>query len=331
MNSDTSGPLGLAPHKASGMSANMGRYKGLAILLVILAALPLFFTNPFYYDVAIRIGINAIMVVGLNLLIGYAGQLSLGHAAFFGIGAYLSGILCGKLGWPPLLALSAGAMATGILAYVVARPILQLKGYMLAMATLGLGIIIAIVISNETQWTGGPDGMAIPSLEVFGWAVAGDHAWYAIVCVLLMLATWGALNLIDSPAGRALRALHGSEVAAGVVGVDTSGFKVRIFIISAMVASIAGSLSAHYVGFITPEIAGFTHSIELVTMVVVGGMASVFGSIVGAALITLLPQLLVHFDGWETLVYGAVLMTTMIFMPKGLVPTLAARFRKGGA
>ncbi len=308
-----------------------GNAKAALALAVVLAALPFCFPNSFYFDVAIRMGINAILVIGLNLLIGYAGQLSLGHAGLFGIGAYASGVLCGRLDWPPLLSLAAGAALTGVLAYVVAKPILRLRGYMLAMATLGLGIIIYIVITNEAQWTGGPDGMAVPALGALGWEVSGDLSWYVLVSVLLMATTWGALNLINSPAGRALQSLHGSEIAASVVGVDTSRFKVRVFVLSAVIASIAGSLSAHYVGFITPGIAGFSHSIELVTMAVVGGMASVFGSIVGAALLTVLPQLLVQFDGWETLVYGLILVLTMIFMPQGLVPTLRKHFEKRGA
>ncbi|HBI83760.1 branched-chain amino acid ABC transporter permease [Orrella sp. NBD-18] len=306
------------------------RYTGLLLLVAILVAIPLLLSNKFYFDVVIRIAINAIIVIGLNLLLGYAGQLSLGHAAFFGIGAYASAVLSGPFGWPPLLALVTGAAAVGLLAFIVARPILKLKGYMLAMATLGLGIIISIAINNETQWTGGPDGVSVPSLEIFGWTVSGDLNWYILISSLLVLVVWGALNLIDSPGGRALQALHGSEVAARVVGVQTSRFKSRIFVLSAVIASVAGSLTAHYVGFITPGIAGFFHSIELVTMVVVGGMASVFGSVVGAALLTLLPQLLVSFDGWETVVYGVILMSTMLFMPKGLVPTLAKRFGQRG-
>ena len=199
------------------------------------------------------------------------------------------------------------------------------------MATLGLGIIISIVINNETQWTGGPDGIGVSAFSVAGLDIAGEKSWYLVCAVLLLLVTWLALNLIDSPVGRALQAIHGSEVAARVVGVDTTRFKVRVFVLSAVIASIAGSISAHYIGFITPNLAGFFHSIELVTMVVVGGMASIFGSIIGAALLTVLPQLLSSFEGWETVVFGVILMATMIFMPKGLVPSLASRSRKRAA
>lgn len=306
------------------------RYTGLAILVAALAILPLLTVNAFYLDVATRIALNAMVVIGLNLLLGYTGQISLGHAGFFGIGAYASAILCSHFNWPPLLALASGASAVGLLALLVARPILKLKGHYLAMATLGLGIIISIVISNEASYTGGPDGMAVPPFSVFGAALAGELQWYALAATLLVLVTWGALNLIDSPSGRALQAIHGSEIAARVAGIDTTGCKVRVFVLSAVVASIAGSLSAHYIGFVTPGMAGFFHSIELVTMVVMGGMASVFGSIIGAALLTLLPQLLSSFEGWETVMFGLILMLTMIFLPKGLVPTMRLRFAAEG-
>ncbi len=304
------------------------RHSGLIVLAVVLALLPLALPNPFYYDVAIRIMINAVVVIGLNLLIGYTGQISLGHAGFFGIGAYASAILTTQFGWPPLVALVTGAAATALLAFAVARPILKLKGHYLAMATLGLGIIISIVITNENKYTGGPDGIPVPALSLVGWELAGEKIWYAVMAVLLTLVTWFALNLIDAPAGRALQAIHGSEVAAKVVGVDTTLFKVRVFVLSAALASIMGSLTAHYVGFVTPGLAGFFHSIELVTMVVVGGMASVFGSIIGAALLTMLPQLLSTFEGWETVVFGLILMLCMIFLPRGLVPTLRLRMAK---
>ena len=304
------------------------RHGGLLVLALVLAILPLFLANAFYYDVAIRIALNAIVVIGLNLLMGYTGQISLGHAGFYGLGAYASAVLTTHYNWPPLAALAAGAVATGLLALLLARPVLKLKGHTLAMATLGLGIIISIVINNETQWTGGPDGIGVSAFSVAGLEIAGEKSWYLVCAVLLLLVTWLALNLIDSPVGRALQAIHGSEVAARVVGVDTTRFKVRVFVLSAVIASIAGSISAHYIGFITPNLAGFFHSIELVTMVVVGGMASIFGSIIGAALLTILPQLLSSFEGWETVVFGVILMATMIFMPKGLVPSLVSRSRK---
>lgn len=302
---------------------------GLLIVIAVLLVVPFIVPNSFYLDLAIRMAINAVIVLGLNLLIGFAGQISLGHAGFLGIGAYASAVLPTHFGWHPLLAMGAGAAVTGLLAALVARPIFKLKGHYLAMATLGLGIIINIALRNEAQWTGGPDGMPVPPMSVFGVEIYSDKIWYWVVAGLLVVSVWASLNLIDSPFGRALRALHGSEVASQVVGVDVVRYKVAIFVMSAVFASLMGSVTAHYIGFVSPNFADFFHSIELVTMVVVGGMASVFGSLIGAVLLTALPQALATFEGWETVVFGAILMLFMIFLPKGIVPTLAAKFGKG--
>jgi len=307
------------------------RTGGMLALIAAVALLPLALANNYHYEIAILVGLNAIVCVGLNLLIGYAGQISLGHAGFFGIGAYGSAILTARYGWPPVLALAAASAAAALLAYAVGRPILRLKGHYLAMATLGLGIILSIVITTEDRYTGGPDGMRVPPLALAGFALAGERAWYWLVGAVLVTTVWLALNLIESPIGRALRALHGSEVAAQVVGIDSARHKLLAFVLSAAIAALAGALTAHYAGFITPGKVTFLHSIELVVMVVFGGMASTFGAVVGAAVLTALPQLLTVFKEYEMVVFGGVMMFTMIFMPKGLVPTLAAlrsRFRK---
>jgi branched-chain amino acid transport system permease protein len=305
------------------------RIYALGLLAAVLAVLPFFLPNSFYLDVAIRMMINAIVVLGLNLLIGFAGQISLGHAGFVGIGAYASAVLPTHFNWHPIAAMTAGAAAASLLAAIVAKPIFRLKGHYLAMATLGLGIIIAITLKNEATWTGGPDGMPVPSLGLLGFEINGEKQWYWVLSGLLLFSVWASQNLIDSPFGRALRALHGSEVASQVVGVDVVRYKVSIFIISAFFASIMGSVTAHYVGFVSPNVADFFHSIELVTMVVVGGMASIWGSVIGAVLLTALPQALATFEGWETVAFGAILMLFMIFLPKGIVPVLAAKFGKG--
>ncbi|MBE0529245.1 MAG: branched-chain amino acid ABC transporter permease [Rhodospirillales bacterium] len=300
---------------------------GLLALAILIAATPLILPNAFYFDVAVRAGINAIVCVGLNLLIGYAGQISLGHAGFLGLGAYGSAVLTATYGWPPLLAMTLAAAVVGVLAFAVARPVLRLKGHYLAMATLGLGVIISIVVNNEAAITGGPDGMTVPPLDLAGWTIDSEAVWYWLVGLALWVAVWLALNIIHSPVGRALRSVHGSEVAAEVSGVDTARYKTLVFVISAVLASLAGSLSAHYGGFITPSDVSFFRSIELVTMVVLGGMASTFGAVVGAVILTILPQVLTWFADYEHMIFGLILMLTMIFMPKGLVPSLTVLFR----
>ncbi len=304
------------------------RHGGLWLTIAVVLLLPMLLQNAYQFDVVIKIGISAIVVVGLNLLIGYTGQISLGHAGFFGLGAYSSAILTYNYEWSGLAALLAGALLVAVISFLVARPILRLKGHYLAMATLGLGIIISIVISTEDWLTGGPDGMVVGSFVIFGHEIYGEEEWYWVVAGLLVFSIWLALNIIDSPVGRALRAVHGSEVAAQVAGVNTIQYKVLIFVVSAVLASIMGSVFAHYSGFVTPTEAGFFHSIELVTMVVLGGMASTYGGVLGAAILVLLPQVLSGLEDLEMIIFGVILMCTMIFMPKGLLPTLMMHFRR---
>jgi len=292
--------------------------------LVILA--PLALPNNYALDVAIQIALNAIVCVGLNLLVGYAGQISLGHAGFFALGGYASAILASRYGVPVWISMPTACVIVGVLAWLVGRPTLRLKGHTLAMATLGLGVIISIALTTEDRITGGPDGMPVPPLLLFGWVVQGEPVWYWIAGALLVATVWLALNLIESPTGRALRALHGSEVAAQTLGIDAARFKLQVFTLSAVLAALAGALTAHYTGFITPVKSSFLHSVELVIMVVFGGMASIYGAVVGAAVLTLLPQVLAVLKDYEMMVFGAVLVATMVLFPQGIVPTLARRF-----
>jgi branched-chain amino acid transport system permease protein len=313
------------------MAATRSHRRPLLAFAALLAALPVVLPNQYFYDVAILVGLNAIVCIGLNLLIGYAGQISLGHAAFFGLGAYGSGILATAHGWPPVASIAAVAFAVGVLAFVVGRPVLRLRGHYLAMATLGLGVIASIVIATEDRITGGPDGMSVAPLSVFGASLSDQRGWYALVACLLVVSVVIAQRLIDSPIGRALRALHGGEAAAQLAGIDAARYKVMAFVLSAVFAAVAGALGAHYSGFITPAKVGFLHSVELVTMVVFGGLASTWGAVVGAAVLTLLPHLLTVFKDYEMVVLGGVMMATMILMPRGLVPTLADFVRRRGA
>lgn len=304
---------------------NASRLRALGATALILAVLPFLLPNNFMLDIAIRIAFAAVAVIGLNLLMGFAGQISIGHAGFLAIGAYGSAIATSRFGWPPLIAIAAAGIASAILAWLVAKPMLRLKGHSLTMATLGFGVIVNIVLINEVAVTGGPDGMAVPPLEVAGLALTDLRHWYAGAAIVLWLAILLSLNLYDSPCGRALRGLHGSEVAARVVGVDVALFKTRAFVMSAVMASVSGSLTGHYVGFISPQMASFAHSVELATMVVLGGMASTFGAVLGSAVLTMLPQLLGGLHGYESILFGLILMLTMMFLPRGIVPTLALK------
>jgi len=300
------------------------RLAAIVVMAVIFAILPLVFPSGYYYRVAALVYVFALAALGLNLLMGFAGQVSLGHAGFLGIGAYAVAIGPTYVGLPSWLSFLIGGALSMLVAFFVGKPILRLRGHYLAVATLGFGLLIAIVFNNEAELTGGPDGMSVPRLVLFGWSVRGAAPWYWITAASFLIGAALAFNLIDSPAGRALRAIHDSETAARVLGVDVARMKLIVFIVSAAYASVAGSLLALLNGHITPDAAGFLRSIELVAMVVLGGMGSVVGSLVGAVVLVMLPQLLTILHEYEHMVLGLVIMGVMIFMRAGIVPTVAS-------
>lgn len=305
----------------------------LVVLAALIAITPLFFPSSYYFRVGSLIFVNSIAVIGIVILAGYAGQISLGHAGFAGIGAYACALAPVHLGLHPAFAVVLGAIISAVMAYLVGRPILRLKGYYLGVATLGFGILVSMVLANEREITGGPDGIQVPDLglraavKTMGLDLNNSEFWYIFSGLALILGAWIALNLYDSPTGRALRALHGSEIAARTVGIDVARLKLQAFIISAVYASISGSLLALQNKFITPDVAGFMHSIEMVTMAVLGGVGSVLGAIFGAAILTMLPQLLTVFAEYEMLLMGLVMMLVMIFMRDGLLPSILRRIR----
>jgi branched-chain amino acid transport system permease protein len=296
------------------------------LIAVLVLALPLLFPSMYYYRIGALVFIYALAVVGLNLLMGFAGQVSLGHAGFLGIGAYAVAIGPMHLGIPSWLCLFVGALVSGVVAFVVGRPILRLKEHYLAVATLGFGLLVAIVLTNEANWTGGPDGMNVPALTLFGWRARGSDTWYWIAGFTFVAGFLLARNLMGSPTGRALQAIHDSEIAARVLGIDVAQKKLLIFVISAVYASVAGSYLALFNGLVTPDVAGFLRSIELVAMVVLGGMGSILGSLVGAIVLVVLPQVLTVFHEYEQALLGLIVMVFMIFLRRGIVPSLAVIF-----
>jgi len=307
------------------------RWATLLILAAVIATIPWFFPSGFYFRVTALVWVTALAAVGLQVLMGQAGQVSLGHAGFVGIGAYATALGPRYLGLDVLLCLPLGAVLAAAIAFVVGRPILRLKGHYLAVATLGFGMLVTMVLVNEVGITGGPDGVRVPRAELLGWRIRGGETFYWITGVALLIGVWIALNLQDSPSGRALAALHDSEVAARTVGVDVARHKLRAFVIAAVYAAVAGGLLALLNGFVTPDAAGFVASVEYVTMVVIGGLASVPGAVVGAALLVLLPQALTAFHDYEHAILGLLIMVFMIFLRSGIVPGLAGLVRRRAA
>jgi branched-chain amino acid transport system permease protein len=307
------------------------RYQILLIMLALVIIPGLVMPSTFYYRIGALVFISAIAVVGLNLLMGYAGQVSLGHAGFFAIGGYACAILPTRYGMDPLLAALVGIAFSGVLAFIVGRPILKLRGHYLAVATLGLGLLVGMVLTNEVWLTGGPDGMQVPRATAFGVRLRAADVWYWISGGLLTICVFLAANLIDSPTGRALRALRDSLVAAEVMGIRAARYKLIVFVLSAVYAALAGAILALFNGLVTPDNAGFLHSVELVTMVVIGGMGSLIGSVVGAAVLVILPQVLTVFHEYETLLLGVMIILFMLFLRQGIAPGIARLIQRRSA
>lgn len=299
----------------------------LAIILIL--SWPQLTSNNFYLRISIIVGIYIILVLGLNLLMGYAGQISLGHAAFYGLGAYGSGILTTRYGLSVWLAILLAALATALVAYIIGLPTLRLRGHYLAMATLGFGEILNILFGELNEFTGGMDGLrGIPAPSLAGIPLDTYRTYYFLVWIIVVLLLILAVNIANSRVGRALRAVHGSRIAAEAIGVNTAKYKVQVFVLSAIYASIAGSLYAHLTNFISPESFSLVVSIFLVVMVVVGGMTSIWGAVVGAASLTIFAEYSRGFEDYSHIVYAVVLISVVIFLPQGVVPGLAKLWRK---
>jgi len=296
-----------------------------------LAAAPLVLTNPYTLGLLNLIAIYVIAVLGLNLFIGFAGQISLGHAAFFGLGAYGSAILTATCQFPPwpALALTAGVIA-GV-AWVLGMPILRLSGHYLAMATLGFNYIVHLVLVQWDSLTGGPSGLSgVPPLTLGGMAFSSDLRFHYLVWTAALIALTLCLNLVRSGVGRGLAALGQDETAAACLGVDVRRAKVGAFVLSAVFASVAGGLYAHYFGYVNPDAFSIFKSLDLVLMVVVGGLGSVWGTLAGVAIVTLMPHALEFAQEYFDIIHGLILVLILMFFPQGLITGLtdAVRLRR---
>ena len=305
-----------------------GRVSGRALLafLAAVAVVPWLLPNQYLVHVVVLAGLYVILAVGLNLVMGYANQVSLGHAGFYGLGAYVSAVLSVRYGLSPWLGMPIAAVATGALAYVVGIPTLRLTSYYLGMATLGIGVVLQLAFVQLHGITGGSSGLAgiLPwDLGPLRFTTSTQH--YLLVWVFAGAALWVARNLVNSRVGRVLRALGESEVAAEAMGVDTAAEKRRVFVLSAVYASVAGSLYAHYITVISPEIYSFLFSVVLVLMVAIGGIGLYWGAVVGAVLLTILPEALRKFGDWEVPLYGLALIVVILFLPRGIAGLFARR------
>jgi branched-chain amino acid transport system permease protein len=323
------------------MNARTLRALAPLVAVAVVAVLPLVVTDRFLLKVFSFAGVNVVVVVGLALLFGHAGQVSLGHAAFVGIGAYTCAVCTVDLGWPWLLAFAASGALAALGGLLLALPCLRLKGHYLAMATLGFGELMTLAFREADALTGGVDGFGgipFPSLGPFEIGEASSLYW--LVWGTAGLALLAVYNVTSQRPGRAMRALHGSELGAQACGVDVVGVKVRTFVVSALLAGLAGALYAGVVGFISPSVFTLAASVTFLAMAVLGGTGSLAGPIAAAVLLTLLQYIDALIPGipqetaqtiqtYQEDIYGLAIVLVVIFAPGGLA-SLWRRRRGGG-
>jgi branched-chain amino acid transport system permease protein len=297
-----------------------GRFWWIIVLLFIALYPPtLGGMSAYKSGILIFVGIYIILAVSLDLLMGFAGQISVGHAAFFAIGAYVSGILTAKYGASPVLALIAGMTLSGAVAWAVGRPVLALKEYYLAMATLALNEIVVTLIIGLQWLTGGASGLRdVPAFSVPGFTFDNHIHYYYLVWAIVLLVVASTLAVTRSPFGRTLIAIHSDETAAKTFGIDCAKYKLRVYVLSALYASLAGSLFAHYMGFLAPDDFGVLTSINILVMLYLGGIGTIYGPALGAVFLKVLPEVTYQFQDYELLMNGVILIIVLVFMPKGL-------------
>jgi ABC-type branched-subunit amino acid transport system ATPase component/ABC-type branched-subunit amino acid transport system permease subunit len=308
--------------------ARLKRILALAAFAIPVITYPLIYPGSYPVGVGIIAGAMAAGTVGFVLLIGYAHQLAFGQAGFLMVGGYVNAILSTHYHVDPFVALLAGVVLSMAIAWVIGWPIMKLRGFVLAMASLAMQFIF-IVLAVESDFAGGALGtQGVPKFAIFGISFANDTAFYYAVWAIAFICVGIGLSVDRSRIGRALKAIAASEMAAGSVGIDAIKYKVQMFVVSAAMASAAGSLGAHYLRAMDPNVYGFAYSLNLLTGVIIGGLTSVWGGALGATVITGLRELLrgLGLPLWESVIMGALTVIVLIAFPAGLAGALSALF-----
>jgi branched-chain amino acid transport system permease protein len=288
------------------------------VMLAALVLLPLAIRDAYTMRLVNFVGINCLLALGLNLVIGVAGQLDAGQAGFYAVGAYSAGILATRFGVPFWLTMVVAAAAAGVVALAIA-PVLRLRGVFLAVATLAFGEIVRIVINNWMPVTNGPNGIpgiAFPS--VAGFQFGSDHRYFYLILGWVLVCYVVIDRMAESRIGRAMKAVRDNQDAAEAMGIHAIRYKMTAFVVAGAFAGVAGALLAHLQTYISPENFTFLTSIDIIFMVVLGGLGSVPGSIVGAAVVTVGPEWLRFLKEYRLIVYALIILGVLIFAPRGL-------------
>ena len=290
------------------------------IIMALLAVVPVVVTNLYHIQVMIFIGIYIILTLSLNLLNGYVGLLSIGHAAFYGIGAYASAKLVMEAGLPFPLAMPCAGVVAGIFGYLIAKPTLRLSGIYMTLATLGFNMICFLILQNWMSFTNGPLGiMDIPPPNIFGYKIETRVQYYYLIFFLVLLTVVSMHRLMTCRFGRALVSIRENELAAEAMGVHTTRYKIQAFVLAAFFAGIAGSYYAHFVKYVSPDSFYIYESFILLAMLAFGGQGNLIGPVVGAAVLIIIPELFRFLQEYRMLVYGGILIIMMLVRRQGLL------------
>ncbi|NPV69584.1 MAG: branched-chain amino acid ABC transporter permease [Firmicutes bacterium] len=297
--------------------------------MVVVCLLPLIVPNRYIIHLLVMSMIYFVVTTGLNILTGYTGKLSLGHAGFFGLGAYVSALLCVRVGFPVWIAVAATTALLALFGMALGYPTLRLQGHYLSIVTLGTGEILMLIITNWKSLTNGPGGLrGIPPLSVFGYTLSSETSQYIFMAVVSALCLWVTSRIVDSHLGRALRAIMDSETASEAIGINVARYRITAFGISTAYAGLAGALFAHLVGYISPYSFQSAESFAILGMLVVGGIGTMYGPLVGSIVMTFLPEYLRAFTDFRLILNAAVTIILLIKMPKGLVGVAGALARR---
>ncbi|TJX12947.1 branched-chain amino acid ABC transporter permease [Tissierella creatinini] len=292
----------------------------LLIILVLLLTLPLFVSNLYYLHIINLVGIYTLVTIGLNILSGYTGQTSMGQAGFFAVGTYVTSLMMMNFDLPFFLALLIGVILTSIFGLIISIPAMKLSGPYLVLATVGFGEIVRLVLLNWTPVTKGAAGLTgIPFPEIFGLQIKTEKQFYYFIIIFVILGIYIAGRIAKSKIGRTFSAIREDDLAAEAMGVNVAGYKTAAFVISAMFAGLAGGLFGTFSGVTSPDSFTFDDSISFLCMSVIGGNKTIIGAVVGAFVLTVLSEALRVFQGTRLIIYGFILIFTVIYMPNGLV------------
>jgi branched-chain amino acid transport system permease protein len=289
-----------------------------ALLIVVLFIIPVVVKDTYILHIVNMIGIYSILAMSLNLVAGYCGQISLGHAAFYGLGAYTSAKLAVSFGFPFWLTIPSGGLFACLVGLAVG-PILRLRGYFLVVGTLALGEIVKNVLFNWVNLTNGPAGINVPAAKLGSIMLRSGHSFYYVIALAVVLQYIIITNVVDSRVGRAMRAIRSNEMAASVTGISIARYKIMAFALSAGFAGIAGGLLGYLNRYISPHLFEFPTSVLIITMIVVGGLGNTKGAIAGAAMLLILSEALRGFGDYRLIIYSIMILLYLSFSPQGLV------------